>query len=192
MTPPPDPHRRNEQSRQAIVQAAVELCGEVGFDKTTVEAIAARAGVGKQTIYRWWPSKAAVLLEFMKDLRSSRADFPDTGDLRTDLRTQNAALVNLFGSRGGVVWRGLIAAAQSDPVAAAGVREVIDEAVADCSARLAKAVNAGQLRADVDLELVVELVYGPLYHAYLLRPDRIAGWRPEEALDALFSGLQPR
>lgn len=189
---PPDPHRRNEQSRQAILQAAVELCSEVGFDKTTVEAIAARAGVGKQTIYRWWPSKAAVLLEYMKGERERRADFPDTGDIRTDLRTQNAALVKLFGSQGGVVWRGLIAAAQSDPVAAAGVREVIDEAVADCSARLAKAVADGQLRADVDLDLVVELVFGPLYHVYLLRPERVSGWKPEEALDALFSGLQPR
>ncbi|WP_335931955.1 TetR/AcrR family transcriptional regulator [Streptomyces sp. PTD5-9] len=60
---PPDSSRRSERSRRAIHDAALALVGEAGYRATTIEAIAARAGVGKQTIYRWWPSKAAVLLE---------------------------------------------------------------------------------------------------------------------------------
>src|SRR5690606_18292671 len=59
----PDVSRRSERSRRAIFDAALALVGEVGYPKTTVEGIAARAGVGKQTIYRWWRSKADVLLD---------------------------------------------------------------------------------------------------------------------------------
>lgn len=59
----PDSSRRSERSRRAIFDAALTLVGEVGYDKLTIEGIASRAGVGKQTIYRWWPSKAAVLLD---------------------------------------------------------------------------------------------------------------------------------
>ena len=60
---PPDPTRRSERSRQAILTATADLLGEVGYSKLAVEAIAARAGVGKQTIYRWWPDKGAVVLD---------------------------------------------------------------------------------------------------------------------------------
>lgn len=63
MTKTPDATRRSDRSRRAILDAALTLVGEVGYNKLTIEAIAARAGVGKQTIYRWWPSKAAVLLD---------------------------------------------------------------------------------------------------------------------------------
>lgn len=64
----PDTSRRSERSRRAILDAALALVGEAGYARTTIEGIAARAGVGKQTIYRWWPSKAAVLLDAFLDL----------------------------------------------------------------------------------------------------------------------------
>ncbi|MCX4677720.1 TetR/AcrR family transcriptional regulator [Streptomyces sp. NBC_01433] len=66
----PDSSRRSDRSRRAIHDAALALVGEIGYGKTTIEGIAARAGVGKQTIYRWWPSKAAVLLEAYLDLQN--------------------------------------------------------------------------------------------------------------------------
>ena len=92
----PDSTRRSERSRRAIYDAALALVGEVGYAKATVEGIAARAGVGKQTIYRWWPSKGAVLLEAFLDLSDQAAraaddgqgmhEIPDTGDLEADLK----------------------------------------------------------------------------------------------------------
>lgn len=63
MPKPPDTQRRSERSRVAILTAALDLCAEHGYGNVTVEAIAARAGAGKKTIYRWWPSKGAVVLE---------------------------------------------------------------------------------------------------------------------------------
>jgi AcrR family transcriptional regulator len=84
----PDPTRRNERSRRAILEAASELVADTGFVRLTVEAIAARAGVGKQTIYRWWPSKGAVVFDALlaEGLGAEgESRLPDTGDLRADL-----------------------------------------------------------------------------------------------------------
>ncbi|WP_234293539.1 TetR/AcrR family transcriptional regulator, partial [Nocardia jinanensis] len=80
--------RRSHRSRTAILTATTELIGEVPYAKLTVEAIAARAGVGKQTIYRWWPSKGAVVFEAMleSDTGPEGLALPDTGDIATDLR----------------------------------------------------------------------------------------------------------
>ena len=64
----PDPARRSERAHTAILEATRDLIVEVGYDSMSIEGIAARAGVGKQTIYRWWPSKAAVLLDAFLDL----------------------------------------------------------------------------------------------------------------------------
>src|ERR687897_1936033 len=86
---PPNPARRNQRSRQAILSATADLVGEVGYAKLTVEAIAARAGVGKQTIYRWWPSKGAVLFDAFLALSEDAEGvpaLPDTGDLEADLK----------------------------------------------------------------------------------------------------------
>jgi AcrR family transcriptional regulator len=191
VSPPPDPSRRSEQSRQAILTAAADLCVEIGFAATTIEAIAARAGVGKQTIYRWWPSKAAVLLEHMQRARRASAEFPDTGDLRADLLTQTAAVEALFATNLGVIWRGLLIAAQSDDVAADGVRAMLEHAVTDAKARLVTAQASGELRADADLDMAVEIIYGPLYHAWLLRARPLPKGYMKEILTLVFDGLKP-
>src|SRR5215475_5803819 len=85
---PPNPARRSQRARQAILAATTDLIGEVGYAKLAVEAIATRAGVGKQTIYRWWPDKGAVVLDAYLALvgADQGLSFPDSGDLGTDLR----------------------------------------------------------------------------------------------------------
>src|SRR5690606_13055468 len=82
----PGSSRRSEASRRAILTAAFELAGEVGYAKLSIEGIAARAGVGKQTIYRWWPSKGAVLFDAILSLSEGPegSALPDTGDLEAD------------------------------------------------------------------------------------------------------------
>ncbi|GLI00518.1 TetR/AcrR family transcriptional regulator [Phytohabitans aurantiacus] len=192
MSRQPDPNRRSEQARQAILSAAADLCAEVGFAATTVEAIAARAGVGKQTIYRWWPSKAAVLLEHMQRARETSADFPDTGDIRADLLAQTTAVEALFASHSGAIWRGLLIAAQSDDIAADGVRALLEKAVTDATKRLSTAQVNGELRADADLDMAVEIIYGPLYHHWLLRARPVPNGYMKEILNVVFDGLNPR
>lgn len=87
MTSPRSPGRpRSETSRQAILKASLELAAETGYAKLTIEGIAARAGVGKQTIYRWWPSKADVLLEAGAAKADLHVPVTDLGSYRADLR----------------------------------------------------------------------------------------------------------
>ncbi|MGZ4577965.1 MAG: TetR/AcrR family transcriptional regulator [Mycobacterium sp.] len=80
------PRRRSEKSRTAIVTATRELLLERGFDGLTIEAVAARAGVGKQTIYRWWPSRPALVADVMlEDADKLLASVNHTADLAADL-----------------------------------------------------------------------------------------------------------
>jgi AcrR family transcriptional regulator len=174
MTPdrkPPDPARRNQRSRQAILTATADLLGEVGYTKLTVEAIAARAGVGKQTIYRWWPDKAAVVLDAYLALVGADQDLtvPDSGDLAADLRLVLESLADsladpVFARR----YRALLAAIQDDPELAVALRDrLVVPWLAATTKRLGAAQRAGQL-GDLDLEVAAELLYGPVYYRWLL------------------------
>ncbi|MFJ4038587.1 TetR/AcrR family transcriptional regulator [Microbacterium sp. NPDC090007] len=105
---------RSEAARMAILDAAVSLFTERGYDHLTMEGIARRAGVGKQTIYRWWPGKGDVIAEAILEgrLLSDRRDLPDTGDARTDLAAWLSELFTLRASPDGEgLLRSLVAAA---------------------------------------------------------------------------------
>jgi AcrR family transcriptional regulator len=189
----PDATRRNERSRKAILRAAYELCGERSYERTSIEAIAARAGVGKQTIYRWWPSKGAVVMEALNDVVGAASDFPDTGDVIADLRQQMSAVSKLLSSPDfGPVYTGVIGAAQSDPaVAEALARDIVTPRVIACRRRLERAREQRQIRSDVDLDVAVELLYGPIYHRLLLHTRPLAPDQVTTVLETAFRGLSP-
>ena len=189
----PDPTRRNERSRRAILDAAVELIGELGYERASIEGLAKRAGVGKQTIYRWWPSKGAVALEALDDSLAAVVDFPDTGDIVEDLRTQMKGVVQLLGSTAvGPVYQGLLAAAQSDPaISRAHLEQVIAPANVACHARLARAQERGEMRADADPQTLIDLLYGAIYYRLLLHTRPLEPEQIDAALDIVFLGLIP-
>ncbi len=192
MTPAPNPQRRNAQARRAILDATIELIARDGYATVTIEAIAAEAGVGKTTIYRWWPSKGNLALEAINDHIGAVLDFPDTGDIATDLCAQMTELVGLFNSDIGVVFRGVVAEAQSNPAIGTAILDtIIEPRTRACEVRLAKAVAGGQLRADVPTRVMVEMFYSPLYYRLLFGTDIL---RPEDMpglLGYFLTGLQP-
>jgi AcrR family transcriptional regulator len=196
MTSRPDPARRSERSRRAILGAAVELVHEVGYQRLTVEAIAARAGVGKQTIYRWWPSKGAVVLDGLLAAVGEDPDevsLPDTGDIAADLRGVVRAIVaeqadpKLSGTT-----RALMVEIQEDAELA---EQVVDRMLAPHLAaladRLRAAQAAGQLRADVDATVAVELIVGPLFHRWLLRTAPLTEAWADTVTDLALRALAP-
>ena len=190
----PNPDRRSERARRAILTAALELCRDDSYARLTMEGIAKRAGVGKQTIYRWWPSKAAVLLEALNDQVGDGLDFPDTGDVVADLRTQmQQAVRTLTHPMFAAYSRGLIAAAQSEPEIAEGIKNsLLKPRVDGCVERLRKAQKDGQLRVDVEPEDVVELLYAPLYYRLLLHTGPVTEDQVDAILDLTFGGLKPQ
>ncbi|KAB1116968.1 TetR/AcrR family transcriptional regulator [Micromonospora aurantiaca] len=189
----PQPTRRNEQSRRAILAAALELLAETGYPALTVEAIAARAGVGKQTIYRWWRGKGAVILDALADDTPEVIALPDTGDLRADLREVLRATVAEF----------------ADPRLSATTRAVTIETLADeelanqardrllrpqlnaVRVRLEAAREAGQVRPDAPLDQVVELLFGPLYHRWLLRNGPLTDDYADGIVDLVVAAVTP-
>lgn len=193
---PRRPHtgrRRNDAAKAAILDATFRLLSDPGTEALTIDALAAEAGVGRQTIYRWWPSKAAILLEAITERADQSLDFPDTGDLLADLRGQMYELVRLFTDpMFGAYGRGLIVAAQTDPaISAALLDTLIRPRVQLCIERLAKAQQAGEIRADVDLAVVVELLYAPLYYRMLLHTAPVSSEQVDSVISLVMSGIRP-
>ncbi|WP_328721227.1 TetR/AcrR family transcriptional regulator [Streptomyces sp. NBC_00247] len=167
----PSSVRRSERSRRAILEAALELCTERGYGRVTVEAIAARAGVSKKTIYRWWPAKSGILMEIFTDVLSDAAPFADTGDIEADLRVHIGLAVRLLGSPPyGPAYAGILSELHHDDELARDLAErVVDPRVELAVTLLTRAQERGQIRADADPRLMVELLYGPVYYRHVLR-----------------------
>ncbi|GLY64120.1 TetR family transcriptional regulator [Amycolatopsis taiwanensis] len=196
MAKQPNPARRSERSRQAILTAARELVSEIGYAKLTIEAIAARAGVGKQTIYRWWPSKGAVIFDAFLALSESGPEqsmvLPDTGDLEADLKVVMRATVAEFADP---AFEGPIRALNTeiinDPTLAAQYHEKLKGPVdAAKKARLRSAQQAGQLAADADLDLALELLYAPLYQRWLFRSGPLTPEYADALVEAFLKAMR--
>ncbi|GGW31012.1 TetR/AcrR family transcriptional regulator [Streptomyces xantholiticus] len=201
-TKAPDHSRRSERSRRAIYDAALALVGEIGYARTTIEGIASRAGVGKQTIYRWWPSKAAVLLEAFLDLAEQASDaaapggyeIPDTGDLEADLRLVLRATVDEMNTpvydapARALAAEGVVDAA----VGAQFVEKLLEPQLQLYVTRLRAAQQAGQVRAGIDARIALELFVGPLAHRWLLRTLPLTHEYADLVVDYAVNGLAPR
>jgi AcrR family transcriptional regulator len=195
LRPKPNASRRSERARQAIVQATAELVSDLGYDNTTIEGIAARAGVGKQTIYRWWPSKAAIVLEVLAPGVHPLIGFADTGDLAADLTAQLISVVELGNDASfGPSFRALVAESQYDlSLARRLADDIFGPRIEACKDRLRSAQAAGSLPEDLDLDIAVDLLYGGFYHRYLLRVGALdPEWVPRIVAAALQGmGYQP-
>ncbi|MER5630090.1 TetR/AcrR family transcriptional regulator [Streptomyces nitrosporeus] len=166
----PSSQRRSERSRRATLEAALELCTEKGYGRVTVEAIAARAGVSKKTIYRWWPSKGAVLLEAFTDGFIGATPFVDTGDIASDLRTHINSAVRVASTPPyGPAYAGILSELHHDGALAEAVQEqLVGPRFAAAEERLRKAQRQGWIPAGANLPLAVEMLYGPVYYRHIL------------------------
>jgi AcrR family transcriptional regulator len=188
------PHRRGVDRTEAIMRTTLELGREIGYAKLSIEAVAARAGAGKHTIYRRWPSKGALLLDSLLSLNERGLDYPDTGDIVADLRAQIYAAVDLLaGPPFGPLFQALIGEAQHDPQVAAALNERLIAPQADkTAARLKTAQDQGQLAADFDPDLAMAILSGPLYFQLLITQEPLTHDYVDRILDALLAGMGPR
>jgi AcrR family transcriptional regulator len=190
----PNPARRSERSRQAILDAAFGLSRELGYGRVTIEAIAARAGVGKQTIYRWWHSRGSVMLDAGIQRAGPVIAFPDSGDVAADLRAQMSAVIGLMVDPViGPVYTGLIADSQHDPVMADALySRLIGPQIAAFGERLSEAQHHGQVARGIDPGVTAELLYGAIEHRLLLRSGTLTASYADVVTDVVLGGLRPR
>lgn len=190
MTLPRSGPVRSEAARHAILDAAAGLLAERGYDHLTMEGIAGRAGVGKQTIYRWWPSKGAVIAECLLEgkLLDGRLTLPDTGDVRRDLTDW---LVDVFAllesAQGETILRSLIAAAAEHAEIGRRLRDSLSGSES-ISGRLERAIGTTpNLPEGAPVEQLAEALIG----AVLLRALSRAPIQPGDAERLLDAVLGP-
>jgi AcrR family transcriptional regulator len=169
--------RRSPLAARAVLQAALDLLDrrDVGFRGLTMQAVAARSGVSKATLYRWWPNKAHLVLDAYRSKTARDVAAPLTGDLRTDLQTHLGrlafALINLESAR--TVTEITLAAAEDRSFGDLYRQTLLKErrqAVLDI---LTAGRARGQVRADADLAVAADAAFGAIHHRLLLTKEPI-------------------
>jgi len=136
----------------------------------SVDAIAQRAGASKATIYRWWPNKAAIVVEALLASIEPEVEVPDSGSPERDLETLMRRTIRLFRSDKGRMIATLVGRAQSDPEVSEAYRtHLLEPRRAAVRPVIERGRAAGRFRSDICIELAIDIVYGPLYERLLLR-----------------------
>jgi AcrR family transcriptional regulator len=163
------PQRRNEDARLAVLAAADELLIERGFGGVTVEGIAARAGVAKQTIYRWWPSKVDILLDTLVEEAERRLKIPEDGPVIDGVRAYVRALARFLTKEdAGKVLLALLGEAQHDAGTATLLHErYLDPRRARERALLKRGIAAGELPAGLNPDAALDALIGPIVYRAL-------------------------
>jgi AcrR family transcriptional regulator len=165
--------RRSEGSRDAILRAATDLVVEQGYAAVSIEKIAQRAGVGKQTIYRWWPSKGDVIMEALARKADMHIPLPDEGSWAADLRSMlDASFTLAQAPQIGELLRALMVEAQLDPAFGARFRAEFLERRRDAIATLVeRARRRGDLPATLTAGFAADVVFGVLWYRLLAIPQ---------------------
>ncbi|WP_227984882.1 TetR/AcrR family transcriptional regulator [Nocardia spumae] len=161
--------RRNEATHRAILDAALAQLAASDGQPVTVDSIAAAAGVGKQTIYRWWPSKGAVLLEALLDRARQDVPAPDTGSVRADLLSVvESTFTGAQQDSTQPALRALVREAAHDAHLAELLRTFTATRRAAVRGILEHGIARGELPADTETDLLVDLIYGLFWYRFLL------------------------
>jgi AcrR family transcriptional regulator len=184
---------RSEQARQAILRSTLKILGENGFSEFTIEDVAARASVGKATVYRWWPHKGALIADAFASNTTRNLRFPDTGSVYTDMSRQMRQLIKVFRSPRGRIVSAILAAGQSDKDLIGAFRErFLWPRRREAYATLRRGILRGELRRDVDPDLLLDSLYGPIYMRFLIQHDRLTPDFVDRLCALVLAGARPR
>jgi AcrR family transcriptional regulator len=182
---------RSPEAHAAILRAALELAVEGGLRGLSMEAIAARAGVGKATIYRRWKSKEALFVEAI-GLIALNPEVPDTGSVRDDFEAISGAAVGGMAPEAFRVLPRLMADAADDPELLEALHAaLVRPRRATIATILRRGIERGELRPDLDVELTSDMIIGPLIARVLLSggDPRVLEGYPMRVWDALARGI---
>src|ERR1700757_4732023 len=183
---------RSEQARQAILRSTLRILGQSGFSDLTIEDVADHAGVGKATVYRWWPDKGALIADAFASSTTRKLRFPDTGSVFSDMSRQMRQLVKVFRSPRGRIVSAILAAGQSDKDLIEAFRErFLWPRRREAYATLRRAIQRGELRKDLDPDLLLDSLYGPIYMRFLIQHDRLTPEFVDHLCTLVLAGVRP-
>jgi AcrR family transcriptional regulator len=184
------------QAQQAILDAALALLAQEGFEAMSVEAIAARAGVGKKTIYRWWSSKEALVIDALKNVQQVKNPVIDTGSFRDDLVALFRNTLQIWSSpetRNLLI--NLIGLMTSHPaVFQAYYDQVLADRLGQATRIVQQAQARGEVRQDLDISDILTLLAGPIWSSLFFNASNLLSppLQPERLIDALLQGIAER
>lgn len=183
--------QRSIEAEVAILKATLYLLERKPLRKVTADAIAKRAGVSKATIYKWWPNKSLVALDAYLAGMTERVTMPDTGSAEKDFTEQLQSVMTFYKSPLGRLFGQFIAEGQSDPGFLALFRERFLYARRD-AARIMwrRGVDRGEIREDIDAEIVLDLVYGPMIFRLLAGHGSLSDQESAYMVEAVFNGAR--
>lgn len=182
---------RNTAAKNAILNASYDLLLEMGFGAVTVEKIAEQAQVSKATIYKWWPNKAAVVMDGYLFAASSRLPMPDTGSVKEDLLIHAGNLALFLSSREGKVITELIGEGQFDEGLAEAYRSrYFGPRRQEGRQLLERGVARGELKATLDMDSSIDLIYGPIFYRLLLTGDTLSEEFIQTLVMMAFEGIR--
>lgn len=183
---------RSEESRQSILRSTLKLLQQNGgFADLSIEAIAADANVGKATVYRWWPTKAALVADAFSASAEGELQFPNTGSLQRDMSLQMRRLIRIFQSPRGKVVAALLAGGQSDPELIEAFRDrFLWPRRKQAYQTLQRGIDRGELPAGSDLDLILDALYGPIYMRFLIRHFKLDESFADQVCGLVLKGLK--
>jgi AcrR family transcriptional regulator len=184
---------QNPETRSAILKAASELLAERGLTAVTVEAISAKSGVSRPTIYRYWPNGHAVAMAaFLESAAGRQAEPRRARSAMVELRSHLRNLSDLFASRTGRSVSAMIAASQGETELAKAFRNhFFRQSREEGRLILQRLVEQGQVRRSLDVETALDLLYGPVYLRLLMAHAPLDAAFTDRLVDHVLAGLRP-
>lgn len=183
---------RNVETQSSILTASYELLLESGFGAVTVEKIAERAQVSKATIYKWWPNKAAVVMDGFLSAAAARLPVPDTGSVLQDILEHATNMAQFMISREGSIFLEIIGEGQVDSGLAEAFRtRYIQPRRMEVRTIMNRGLQRGELDKDLDIALCTDLIYGPIFYRLLVTGDRVDKSYVERLVTHVFTGIRP-
>jgi len=160
---------RSQRAHKAVIRTTLKLLEQVGFNELRMETVAARAGVGKATLYRWWPNKAELVIAAFASAVEQELRFPSADTVLDSIHQQMKRWVVIFRSPLGQIVATVIGAGQSEPEILEAFRaHWVEPRRVEARKLLLHAQDNGEIRADLDPDTILDLLYGPLYLRLML------------------------
>lgn len=182
---------RSERARRAILKSAYDLLIEQGVGRLTIEAVAARAGVGKPTIYRTWSNARELAMAALLARPETETDLPETNAPIADLTRQVCQVISVFASLRGRQVTQMMAAAEPDSELSKAFRnQIILKCREDGRAILRRAQEADLVREVIDLDLVLDMIYGPIFYRLLAGHEGLSEQTGRDIVEMVMRGVR--
>jgi AcrR family transcriptional regulator len=184
---------RSEDCHEAVLGAVLDILDKEGYSALTIEGVARHAGVGKQTIYRWWKSKPELVLEAYANHSASKLPMPDKGDVTADLESFFCGAFKRLNDISGPTMRGLMADAVYDANFMLILRDVLIAKRRDAVMQvLERGIARGQLREDADLLVMTDMLLGAVWYRLLVQHAKLDARFAKQLVNDCLSGFAPR